>query len=97
MDKWACIGGAWFVLKGLELHVDGRGEEPKRGGVLRHCEGSIRGGWLPIRLQGSRHQLACQGAACMGICGRTGLGKVKHMANQMLWLQDVERRVSEET
>ena len=30
--------------------------------------------------------------ACRGTCGRTDLGKAKHMAIQMLWLQDVVRR-----
>ena len=30
--------------------------------------------------------------ACKGICNRTGLGKVKHMDVQLLWLQDAVRR-----
>ena len=30
--------------------------------------------------------------ACNGICHRTGLGKVKHLDVQLLWLQDAVRR-----
>ena len=30
--------------------------------------------------------------ACKGLCNRTGLGKVKHMDVQLLWLQDAVRR-----
>ena len=39
-----------------------------------------------------RIRVRTDSSACRGICGRTGLGKVKHMAIQMLWLQDVVRR-----
>ena len=39
-----------------------------------------------------RIRVVTDSSACSGICGRTGLGKVKHMAIQMLWLQDVVRR-----
>ena len=31
-------------------------------------------------------------SACRGICNRTGVGRVKHMAVQLLWLQDVARK-----
>lgn len=31
-------------------------------------------------------------SACRGMCQRTGIGKVKHMAVQMLWLQDAVRK-----
>ena len=31
-------------------------------------------------------------SACKGICGRTGLGKIKHLDVQLLWLQDAVRR-----
>ena len=30
--------------------------------------------------------------ACKGICGRTGLGRIKHMDMQLLWLQEAVRR-----
>ena len=30
--------------------------------------------------------------ACRGICGRSGLGKVKHMAVPLLWLQGMVQR-----
>ena len=30
--------------------------------------------------------------ACKGICNRSGLGKIKHMDVQLLWLQDAVRR-----
>ena len=30
--------------------------------------------------------------ACKGICGRTGIGKIKHLDVQLLWLQDAVRR-----
>ena len=59
---WWCVVCAF---EGLELHADGRGEELRRGGVLRRCEGSIRGDWLPIRVQGSRHRLAHQGPTAL--------------------------------
>ena len=31
-------------------------------------------------------------SACKGMCGRTGLGKVKHMEVPYLWLQDLVRK-----
>ena len=31
-------------------------------------------------------------SACKGICARTGLGKIKHLDVQLLWLQDAVRR-----
>ena len=31
-------------------------------------------------------------SACKGICGRSGLGKIKHLDVQLLWLQDAVRR-----
>jgi hypothetical protein len=37
-------------------------------------------------------QMLTDSSACQGICRRTGIGKVKHMAVQLLWLQDVARR-----
>ena len=30
-------------------------------------------------------------SACRGICGRTGIGKVRHMAVSLLWLQGAVR------
>ena len=36
-------------------------------------------------------RLLSDSSACRGICARTGIGKVKHMAVQLLWLQDVVR------
>ena len=39
-----------------------------------------------------RIRVLTESPACRGTCGRTGLGKVKHMAIQMLWLQDVVRQ-----
>ena len=35
--------------------------------------------------------LMSDSSACRGICTRTGAGKVKHMAVQLLWLQDTVR------
>ena len=32
--------------------------------------------------------LLSDSSACRGICARSGIGKVKHMAVQLLWLQD---------
>ena len=88
------------MVRGMELHADGLGEELRRGGVLRRCQGSIRG---RLAFQSACKDLGIDlrltdSSDCRGICGRTGLGKVKDMAIQMLWLQDVVRRsVSEET
>ena len=39
-----------------------------------------------------RIRVLTDSTACRGICNRTGIGKVKHMAVQMLWLQDVVRQ-----
>ena len=64
----------------------GRGEELRRGGYYAAVKGSIRG---------SRHRLAHHGAdrqPCLQGHLWTGIGKIKHMAIQMLWLQDVVRR-----
>ena len=33
-------------------------------------------------------QIWTDSEACKGICNRTGLGKIKHMDVQLLWLQD---------
>ena len=35
--------------------------------------------------------LLSDSSACRGICARSGIGKVKHMAAQLLWLQDAVR------
>ena len=37
-------------------------------------------------------QIWTDSEACRGICNRTGLGKIKHMDVQLLWLQDAVRR-----
>ena len=37
-------------------------------------------------------KLLTDSSACKGVCGRTGLGKLKHLDVQLLWLQDAVRR-----
>ena len=37
-------------------------------------------------------RIATDSSACKGICGRTGIGKLKHLDVQLLWLQDAVRR-----
>ena len=87
------------MLEGLESHTDGRGEELRRGGVLRRCEGASEA----IGFQSAckdlgidlRIRVLTDSLACSGIRGRTGLGKVKRMAIQMLWSRvAVELRVA---
>ena len=43
-----------------------------------------------------RLRIHTDSTACHGICGRTGIGKVKHMAVLLLWLQGMvqTRRIS---
>ena len=37
-------------------------------------------------------RIGTDSSACKGICGRTGIGKLKHLDVQLLWLQDAARR-----
>ena len=37
-------------------------------------------------------RISTDSTACKGICARSGLGKVKHLDVQLLWLQDAVRR-----
>ena len=91
VDKWSGVGRAWYVLEGLKLHADGRGEE---------YYAAVKGASEAIGFQSAckdlgidlRIRVLTDSSACRGICGRTDLWKVKHMASQMLWLQDVVRR-----
>ena len=39
----------------------------------------------------SKIRVHTDSSACRGICGRTGIGKVRHMAVPLLWLQGAVR------
>ena len=39
-----------------------------------------------------RVRIRTDSSACKGICARTGIGKLKHLDVQLLWLQDAVRR-----
>ena len=39
-----------------------------------------------------RVRIGTDSSACKGICARTGIGKLKHLDVQLLWLQDAVRR-----
>ena len=41
-------------------------------------------------------RISTDSSACKGICARTGIGKVKHLDVQLLWLQDAVRRAKVE-